>query len=1010
MPQLTSVRCIRVLLLILAPCLLTVLTGRAFGIQTNYIDVNATVSPVVVAGTGSVTFTWDTQTTGVNVSISRRVMGTTTTGTSNTWITSGTVTHPTNTFTDSIADGTVYEYKIYRFPYQAKTGGLVGSDGEVAAFISVTMDAPIVHNRGTILLVVDQTFTGLLSGELAQLEMDMAGDGWTVQRINYARDGVGTSGTAPQLRSAIQAAYNADPGNVKAVYLFGRLPIARSGDQAPDGHNYRPEATDGYYGDMTGTWTDTGTYYDYTQSPAPVVNSPGDGIFDQVYYPALLSLMVGRVDLAGMSAYFKEETEMLRDYIHKSFAFRNGQRTEVGRTGLWNSGLIWMERNWLNPLMGTSNVTYATFKPTLTTTPYLFAIDFGNYDGSSTDYTSTPNKTVFCINFGSHKQDWDQGNNTMRAILAQPDWGLTCCWGARPAWFFHHMAAGLPVGYSALRTLNNSYPLNSNYIDYYPNGDYDWLAGYVTTNFLGDPTLRLDPVVPPSNVAIAASGVLTWIPSTDVSVTGYHVYRSSNRLGPYTCLTSGSLVSGTTYQDSAVPAGDVYYQVRAVKTETHTGTSYTNTSQGAFAKLKANGTANHPPVALGSSIAASTSQLTEVTLTGTDADGDTLTPIVLTNPVNGKLRWNGNQVLYMPAVDTSGTDSVRFVMSDGVTTSAPATLKLTLNPSNLLEWRFASPAAGVSQTMTSSTNTTGIQQSTLSVGPSVSFRIDTAAFQDDAVCLNTVPTGSLNTGAYLQWTVAPVANYQYNLDRVSFALWNNSTTYPVNSELHWSTDGFVSSNNVVQIGSSNQMTFPGLGSANNAGRPYSGNLSSISALQGLTSTVTFRLYFWYPTTSANCGIGKLGGAYPSLIVSGSARATYAGWAAGIGWRGRNSTPTGNPMNDGISNLMKYATGLNPRAFYKPASLPQCQVQTVNLQNYLTCTFVQNTVAMDLTYSVEVSSDLTGPWTPIDPLNAANQVSVSPNTPSTGYQTITVKDTQATTASDKRFMRLKVTCQ
>ena len=605
----------------------------------------------------------------------------------------------------------------------------------------------------------------------------------------------------------------------------------------------------------------------------------------------------------------------------------------------------------------------------------------------------------------------------MRAILAQPDWGLSCAWGARPAWFFHHMAAGYPIGYSALRTMNNNYLLasynNANF-DYYPNGDYPFLAGYITVDLMGDPTLRQDPVVPPWNVGVTSSGSLTWTASTDASVTGYHVYRSSNRLGPYTCLTTGTLVSGTSYLDSSVPAGDVYYQVRSVKTETHTGTSYTNTSLGAFAKLNANGTANHPPVAVGSNISVTTNQLTEVALTGTDADGDALTPVVLTNPVNGKLRWNGNQVLYMPGPDFTGTDSIRFVMSDGVTTSAPATVNISVNPGNLLEWRFASPVAGVSQTMTSTTNATGIGASTLGLGTAISQRIDVAAYQDDGVWLNGIPVGSLNTNGYLEWTITPATYYQFSLDRVSLGLWNSNSNNPIMTELHWSDDGFVTSH-TVPIGMSDQMIFPGLGYANNAGRPYGGNLSALTGLQNRITPVVFRLYFWYATSTGNtCGIGKLGltgtttNPWPGLVISGRSSGSYAAWVAANSWRGTNSTPLGNPKGDRIVNLLKYAFGLNPRVFYKPSALPQCQIQTVNAQNYLTCTLVQNTIASDITYTVEVSSDLGGAWTAIDPLSAANQVSVFPNTPSTGYNTITVKDIQTSDSMAKRFMRVKIT--
>ena len=864
--------------------------------------------------------------------IYRRVMGVT--GGTSTWLPRGSVTYPTATFTDSIVDGTIYEYKIDRPTL------VTPALNEAATFLSVTLDAPIVHNRGTLLLYVDNTFTTSLAGELAQLEMDLAGDGWTVQRSDVARAGVGVSGTAPILKAAIQAAYNADPTNVKAVYLFGRLPYAMSGCSEPDGHAYRPEATDGFYGDMTGTWTDNDKWYSWSvviggvsywesqkASPTevtplsyPVVNSAGDGIYDPIYYPAPVTLMVGRVDLSNMAAFSKVELELMRDYIHKQHAFRTGQRTEVSRNGLWNSG--GNELNCLIPLVGASNMAYAPFKPTLSTTPYLFAMDFGNYNGASTDYTATPNKLIFGLNFGSGKQDFNTDGNAMRALLAQPDWGLTCVWGERPAWFFHHMAAGLPVGYTNLRTMNNNYVLAGyNYanFDYFPNGAYPFLAGSITVNMVGDPTLRLDPVVPPGNVTVTSAGALTWTASTDGSVTGYHVYRASNQFGPYDCLTTGTLVTGTSYQDNSIPVGvDVYYQVRSVKTEAHTSTNYTNNSIGAFAKLNASGIPNHTPTASGTSITVSANQLTEIVLTGSDSDGNTLTPIVLTNPTNGQLRWNGSQILYMPADGYTGSDSIRFVMSDGVTTSAPATINITVNTSNLLEWRLGSPATGVAQNLTSTLNATGIAPSTITNGPAISQNTF-GPYQDDSVNVSTPSVGALNLNNYIQWIVAPASYYKFSLDRVSLGIWNSNGANPITTELHWSDDGFVTSHTIT-MGTSNQMTFAGLGTSNNQGRPFSGDLSSFTALQGRTTPVTFRLYFWAVANYASAGLGKLGTTgtaamtWPSLVISGSAATTLTqtpSITSALSVSGTDGIPFSYTAtaNNGATNFM--ASGLPP---------------------------------------------------------------------------------------------------
>lgn len=53
---------------------------------------------------------------------------------------------------------------------------------------------------------------------------------------------------------------------------------------------------------------------------------------------------------------------------------------------------------------------------------------------------------------------------------------------------------------------------------------------------------------------------LSWTASTSTGVIGYNVYRSLTSGGPYTKLT-GSPISGTSYTDSAVVAGQTYYYV-----------------------------------------------------------------------------------------------------------------------------------------------------------------------------------------------------------------------------------------------------------------------------------------------------------------------------------------------------------------------------------------------------------------------------------------------------------------
>jgi hypothetical protein len=134
------------------------------------------------------------------------------------------------------------------------------------------------------------------------------------------------------------------------------------------------------------------------------------------------------------------------------------------------------------------------------------------------------------------------------------------------------MGLGETVGYCARLTQNNRGL-------YVPTGSF---AGGVHVALMGDPTLRLHVVAPPSFVVRKAEGTkttLSWAPSPDAGVS-YHVYHAAEDHGAFRRLTE-SPISETSY--SAVSAKAGVYMVRAVKLETGASGSYVNASQGILA-------------------------------------------------------------------------------------------------------------------------------------------------------------------------------------------------------------------------------------------------------------------------------------------------------------------------------------------------------------------------------------------------------------------------------------------
>lgn len=130
---------------------------------------------------------------------------------------------------------------------------------------------------------------------------------------------------------------------------------------------------------------------------------------------------------------------------------------------------------------------------------------------------------------------------------------------------------------------------------------------------------------------------------------------------------------------------------------------------------------------------------------------------------------------------------------------------------------------------------------------------------------------------------------------------------------------------------------------------------------------------------------------------------------GLDWN--NSAIAGNqadPDNDGISNLVEWALGLNPTksdAVPWTASTPGLPVQTmltIGGKGYLSLQVRRPTGRTGITYSAEVSSDLTN-WSA-----AVQEGTASAN--GDGSETVIFRDTIPRDQAGKRFIRLKINSQ
>jgi hypothetical protein len=602
--------------------LLTVLAAsRSRAVQDTW-DYSVQAAAVVELAPPKIILRWQPDTNGLalHYTVFRK------SPTATVWGTGTELSGHATTFVDtSVTAGRAYEYRIVK-----ATAAYTGY-----GYVLTGINVPLVDDRGIVVLIVDHTQAAPLARELARLEQDLIGDGWRVRRHE-----VSPTDSVVSVKAAIAADYAADPARVKAVFLFGHVPVPYSGQLNPDTHPDHIGAwpADVYYGDMHGTWTDTTVNYRQTLNADPadaarLTNLPGDGKFDQSVIPGAVELEVGRVDLAGLpgrarvggAATFQSETELLRQYLNKDHAFRHGRlnvqrRAIVGDYFGVRGGEAFSASGYRSfaPLVGAENIANLNapaggapgrWIPTLAAHDYLLAYGCGPgsyqtvdglgatgpaHDGHTVEIVHDDIQAVFTLIFGSWLGDWDHEDDFMRSILAAPTCTLAAAWSGRPHWFVHALGLGETIGYTARLTQNNT-GLYQNQINA--------SAHAIHIALMGDPTLRLHPVAPVSALGGAATAhgtVLAWAASAD-RVVGYHVYRAPSATAAFTRLTPAP-TPGTAFVDPAPPPG-ARYMVRAVKLEQTPSGSYFNASQGVFWAANDNFAHDdarrvHPPVAM----------------------------------------------------------------------------------------------------------------------------------------------------------------------------------------------------------------------------------------------------------------------------------------------------------------------------------------------------------------------------------------------------------------------------
>ncbi len=558
------------------------------------------------------------------------------------WQRLASVTPPVHTDA-TIAPGVEYEYRL-------QTDTIVPEEFQSSTDPApLTMTAgvrlPPVEAPGHVALIVDRTLTNnaAYATAVAALTRDLSAEGWVVARFDGPRHDdqiwANNPGRIAQVRNWIGAYRNAFPNQLKAVFLFGHLPIPFSGMLSPDGHSFRPLPADSYYGDMDGVWTDSMNWPLQLGVVAP--NVPGDGIFDQELVPpnadgrAAVELAVGRVDFANMPVFAagspsRGEVDLLVQYVEKTRRYRRAEIVLPERVvygGYFSSNAVseaadrlgqHLERlgrrlgaavSGADPAGVVKGDFMAAGLPAVWGVLGGFAGGYDSlhsrgevwpYHGIGIRRTSDlvldamEPPVAFSVVEGSWLSEWHASNHLGRGLLATRNYGYSWSYAnvTRVEWQYPAMALGRTLGEGWVKTQNDAWMwpwVSLTFRSSYAVGTRVYTGslsqgGYVFNPLLGDPTLRQAPSAPPGVLTgqLAAGQMqLSWAASA-VPGAAYHVYRAAGGVGGEWVRLNSVPVTGTGFSDTAPPGGSAAYMVRALRLREVATGSVTNLSAGSI--------------------------------------------------------------------------------------------------------------------------------------------------------------------------------------------------------------------------------------------------------------------------------------------------------------------------------------------------------------------------------------------------------------------------------------------
>ncbi len=217
-----------------------------------------------------------------------------------------------------------------------------------------------------------------------------------------------------------------------------------------------------------------------------------------------------------------------------------------------------------------------------------------------------------------------------------------------------------------------------------PNLTYTPNTGYSGSDSF---TFKVNNGTVDSNIAtisITVNPLENQIPVANAGVDQSVVEGDDVTLDASSSTDDGSIVSYVWSEGATQLSTDMSFTKNDFAVGTHTITLTVTDNQGATATdevvVTVNAPANLAPTATDQNVTLEQdSSNNTIILSGSDADGDTLTYAVVTNPTNGTLSGTAPNLTYTPNAGYSGNDNFTFKVNDGTVDSNIATVGITVN-------------------------------------------------------------------------------------------------------------------------------------------------------------------------------------------------------------------------------------------------------------------------------------------------------------------------------------------